>query len=1350
MQEIDHTANPFPGLRPFESTETHLFFGRDGQSEELLRRLRRTRFLAVVGTSGSGKSSLVRAGLLPALQGGLMASAGSDWRIAILRPGSDPIGNLARALASPAVLGSGDEKDANMQAVMAETALRRSSLGLIELVSRARTKLDEKGQPLFPDYENLLVVVDQFEELFRFKQLIEEENSQEDAAAFVKLLLEAVGQKTEKIYVVLTMRSDFLGDCSQFWELPEAINNGQYLIPRMTRDERREAISGPVAVGQGTISEPLVNQLLNDVGDNPDQLPILQHALMRTWDYWLSNRRNGNPIDIPDYNAIGGMAQALSRHADEAYAELNDSQQVIAEKLFKGLTEKGTDNREIRRPMEVGEICELTEAGEAAVITVIDVFRREGRSFLMPPPTDALTGTPVQLNRESLIDISHESLIRNWSRLKSWVDDESQSARIYKRLAETAMLHHSGQEALLMDPALQGALDWREKNKPNAVWARRYHPEFTTAMSYLDASAAAREADRLEREHQRRKDVSFKRTKLAAILLALSFVVSLSASVYAYKQSGQAQAARSLAEAKLVEAESALLQATQQSQEARMARDEAAVELGKSQQAKNDAMERAEFARASEIRARASEARARQSEIRANIQLTQAVLQGDLAKREAKANRELFYSADINLAQQAYEGGDVERAKYLLTESTMNSYITPGFEWNYLSHLLNNARKTLDAPDKGLITVITSPDGNTLAIGSGHKVELRNLKTEDWKSKVITVLDDPGSESSFSIGSLAISPNGNLLAVGDGTSGTGTEDKTIVRIYDIVTGNETGSLKGNNEFSANSIAFAEDGAKLVIGGGDGVVQLWEVNSQRQPVTIPLQGTINLAVSADGNMIAFTSTSTDSERKTFPIVLWDVALNQEAGRLIGHHDTVSSVAFAADGKTLISGSLDKTVKTWEIENRKQISSVSFPRNVFSVALSPGNSDMAAIGYQDGLIKLCRARYLEAERECAALKGHNEPVTSLAFSSDGELLFSGDNQLDKSDSEEGSLNFNLSATNTGIKAWNASKLLSEQTPVRSPGFRSVRPVGYTSDSKTLAVLARRTTAEYQLALFDAETNETSKPPRRASNSAGMAISPDGEMFAVPAVNGPNLYRTSNGILITKLKTGENRLVHSLAFSPDGKILTTVDTPGALQLWDTTSHNLISKLRDDGGKVMKVAFASDGKLVALVFDKAVEFWDRTQVKQMLRFELPAGKKSAKVLSTAFSADGGILAIGYDNNQVVLYDTNTFQEKATYMAGAVYSLAFSPDGKALVTGSEDGAVKLWGTANGRELLALKGHSSRIRYVMFSPDGTKLATYDTELRIWRAPAAPSAIAYSNPLAGMIKYGQWRQPLSQQ
>src|SRR4029450_11575268 len=184
-------------------------------------------------------------------------------------------------------------------------------LGIVNVARAAR----------LTQHEKLLVVVDQFEELFRFRAA-QEGTSVDEASAFVKLLLEASHQRDLAIYIVLTMRSDFLGDCAQFQGLPEAINDGQYLIPRMTRDERRFAVTGPVGVTRGKISEPLVNRLLNDVGDNPDQLPILQHALMRTWDHWATHRRNGEPIGIEHYEAIGTMSEALSRHADEAFTEL--------------------------------------------------------------------------------------------------------------------------------------------------------------------------------------------------------------------------------------------------------------------------------------------------------------------------------------------------------------------------------------------------------------------------------------------------------------------------------------------------------------------------------------------------------------------------------------------------------------------------------------------------------------------------------------------------------------------------------------------------------------------------------------------------------------------------------------------------------------------------------------------------------------------------------------------------------------------------------------------------------------------------------------------------------------------
>ena len=284
---ITAPANPFPGLRPFMQEEADLFFGRDRQSDELVRRLASRRFLAVVGTSGSGKSSLVRAGLLPSLEGGFMAGAGAHWRIAILRPQDDPIGFLAQAIVDTGVLAHLDLAPPAAAGVV-ETTLRRSSLGLIEIVRLAR---------LAP-HENLLILVDQFEELFRFADLAKQRDAGDEAPAFVKLLLQAAQQTDVPVYVVITMRSDFLGDCDRFRGLPEAISESQYLIPRLSRDELQAVITGPVGVRGGRITPSLVQRLLNDVGDDMDQLPVLQHALMRAWDHWERHDQESRAIEL--------------------------------------------------------------------------------------------------------------------------------------------------------------------------------------------------------------------------------------------------------------------------------------------------------------------------------------------------------------------------------------------------------------------------------------------------------------------------------------------------------------------------------------------------------------------------------------------------------------------------------------------------------------------------------------------------------------------------------------------------------------------------------------------------------------------------------------------------------------------------------------------------------------------------------------------------------------------------------------------------------------------------------------------------------------------------------------------
>jgi hypothetical protein len=507
-------GNPYPGLRPFREGEEHLFFGRENQVDVMVDKLAASHFLAVVGTSGSGKSSLVNCGLKPALRLGLMSQAGTSWHIVQSRPGNRPIRSLARALASKDGPFAGSGPPGLTLEEIIEATLRMSKMGVADVYEQAGGT-----------QSNLLVVVDQFEELFRYQSTagmgITEQERAGEGAALVNVLLEARSQREFPIYVVLTMRSDFLGDCAQFAGLAEAINESQYLTPRMTREERRAAIAGPAGVGGAEISTVLLTRLVNDVGDSPDQLSILQHALNRTWARWQQEGNRGSPVDLPHYEAIGTMAHALDQHAEKAYGELaNDRQKEICVRVFKTLTDTGTDPRGIRRPTSMRTLCAVANAPHDEIDEVLKVFRKPSRSFLMPPE-------PEKLDPDTVIDISHESLMRVWERLRKWAAAEADSARLYRRLSDTAALQKAGKSGLLRDPELAIAVEWREREKPTSAWAELYGGGFDVVAGFLRESEEQQAAERKGEEERRERELAAERDAALAAEQKLRLEVQL-------------------------------------------------------------------------------------------------------------------------------------------------------------------------------------------------------------------------------------------------------------------------------------------------------------------------------------------------------------------------------------------------------------------------------------------------------------------------------------------------------------------------------------------------------------------------------------------------------------------------------------------------------------------------------------------------------------------------------------------------------------------------------------------------------------------------------------------------------
>jgi len=956
--------NPFPGLRPFQTDEAHLFFGREGQSEEVLSNLSKNKFAAVLGASGTGKSSLIYCGLLPVLYGGFLHNDRSKWKIVVSRPGSDPVSNLAYSIAETFSPG-GDKEQVSTDTFINHSLLKRSATGVSNVINQYGINSDE----------NVLLLIDQFEELFRFQYADQSSQASNQVEHFVNLLVNAVKQTELPVYVVITMRSDFIGECSPYQDLTRLINDSHYLIPRMTRDDFRKAIIGPVAVGGAKITDQLVQLLLNEMGNNPDQLPILQHALMRTWNYWKNNCDTTLPLGINEYEAIGRLERALSNHSNEAFDELKVDEKKICEVIFKSLTEKGGDNRGVRRPTSIKELANISEANEAEVIKVVEIFRMAGRTFLTPSPG-------IELTADSIVDISHESLMRVWDKLKIWVEEESAAVYMYQRLANSAEMFHQGKTGLWGPPDLHLAINWRNKHNPNLAWAERYNPAFERTMVYLRTSEEEHIAE--EENKIRLQKRALKRSRIVALILGTAGMISIALGILALMQRQDALKAQTKAEEQEVIAVEQASEAKRQKEIASKNEKDALVQKEIAENQKNIADEQTQIAIEN------LEETERQKLI-AQQKSREALEQKQLAERSAKEALEQKQIAEtasseaerrrmISIAQSL-----AVKSQQMRTDTTLKGLLAyKGFEMN--------ASYEGIPYDPDVFKALYSSDrlfnGKAHNMYDGHISIVRTFALNE------NMLYSAGSD-------------GKLIGwnIQDKTRQEFLSKFSIIRkifLYDnfLIGISNEGLFKFNLEtkeltYKNNEIVYPKD--LFIIHDN----QLLIVFKNRiSVVDMDFKSERNLYNSEQKISTAIYHKETNTlfaAKANGEILMWN---NPSSGTskpesfISGSESSWGALAYHPVKKQLIAGQANKTglIYIWDIESRElQLELRGHSARISKIELSSDGNLMATASY-DGSVRLWHLEDLKTLP--VVFDVHESWVTALSFSKDNQYLYSGE--------------------------------------------------------------------------------------------------------------------------------------------------------------------------------------------------------------------------------------------------------------------------------------------------------------------------------------------------------------------
>ncbi len=950
-EEINE-INPFPGLRPFTPEESELFFGREKESDEVFSKLLRNRFVTVTGASGSGKSSLVYCGILPRIKE-MGRKEFSPWRIIIFRPGNDPFESLAHAIHE-------NIAETGLKEVPVETLLsdlHRESDG----ISIALKKHIIRG------YEKVLLVVDQFEELFRYRTSDTGGTYGTETGEFVENLVNAVSLSDSRVYTIVTMRADFMGECAYYQGLTQLINTSNFLIPRMERENYRQVIEGPVKYAGASIDKSFVETLLDDIDEHSDQLPVLQHALMRTWNHWLELKDPERPLGYADYDSVGTMRNAMARHADEAFGELDNRGREICRRMFRALTEKGSDNRGIRRPTVFSTLKSIIDCSSAELAEVIEKFRQPSRSFLTPR-----YGLP--LNEDSVIDLSHESLIRLWSRLTAWVDEEASSIQMYLKLAESSSLYQHGKTGLMRTPDIQLAINWRDREKPTLKWARRYDPAFERAMVFLRTS----EKEYLDEEERKLKiqRSKMKRTRIMTIFFGGATIIALGLMISAFIQKVSADRQKALEETKRILAEKEKIKADSTASVAFMKLQESDSGAVIARRDAEEALKQKAFIQSRLSAAESFADSAQSAVIEASLMAASATEQKD----EAVRLRMLSVGKSLSLRSLQLDGNkDLQTLlayqAYLFNKKNGGS----DNDADIYSGLYNITRqyaigyKTFNGHEGEIKSIAFHPDGKEFfTSGSDGKVlkwtlsgDNRNFSEIYSGEKVIEIL--------------AVNPDASWLAAG--------ETNSSVHMIPLSGEGVKYKLSAHTD-RINSLNFSSDGNFLYSASLDGRVLKWDLNEKTCTNVTPAgTGIIKVDVSSGGEYFA----GINSENK---IIVWNPENNHNYFMIETVRKKINVIRFLPDKSILAIGDPEGFVELWDVVLRERISFVkAHTSKVNDIQFSRVKEQMATAG-ADRSVRIFNIRNVSDLSEPPVIITDNEgSVITIQFSPDGQSIISG---------------------------------------------------------------------------------------------------------------------------------------------------------------------------------------------------------------------------------------------------------------------------------------------------------------------------------------------------------------------